>query len=271
MPVPGPRVTTRTAGRRSSHHQLEMWDTHLHAKSTCASTGRANSVRPGPVRFITGKSIPVSCPHHPGYPQAAKLLVRPDHPARKAGVVTLLIRLALTFLLVAGALVVPSRALAQPAEPRFTWPLSPSPQVTRTFDAPANPYGPGHRGVDLAAAPGQQVLAAGPGVVVFAGQVAGVGVVSIDHDGGLRTTYEPMTPLVPVGAQVYRGQPVGMVNPGHPGCPVAACLHWGVRRGEEYLSPLALIQTESVVRLKPWDSPGDGAGATQGPPLAEPP
>lgn len=166
-------------------------------------------------------------------------------------------------LLVAGALitpvawssgaVVPRSAVLQ--EPRFSWPLSPPPEVTRAFEAPATEYGPGHRGVDLAAAPGQPVLAAAPGVVVFAGQVAGQGVVSIDHDGGLRTTYEPVTPTVPAGAQVYGGQQIGLVNPGHPGCPVAACLHWGVRRGEEYLNPLALIRTESVIRLKPWEPP----------------
>lgn len=137
-------------------------------------------------------------------------------------------------------------------EPGFTWPLTPVPQVTKQFDAPDSDYGPGHRGVDLAAAPGQQVLAAGPGVVVFAGQVAGQGVVSVDHDGGLRTTYEPVTPLVAAGTQVSRGQPVATLNPGHPGCPATACLHWGVRRGDEYLNPLGLIQTLSVIRLKPW-------------------
>lgn len=149
------------------------------------------------------------------------------------------------------------RALAEPLltdlEPRFSWPLSPAPAVTRPFQAPSTPYGPGHRGVDLAAAPGQQVLAAGPGVVIFAGQVAGDGVVSIDHDGGLRTTYEPVTPLVAAGTQVFAGQPIATVNPGHPGCPGAACLHWGVRRGEEYLSPLGLIRAVSAIRLKPWN------------------
>ncbi|GAB3563691.1 M23 family metallopeptidase [Amycolatopsis endophytica] len=137
-------------------------------------------------------------------------------------------------------------------EPRFGWPLSPRPTVVRAFQAPSGPYGPGHRGVDLAAAPGQQVLAAGPGVVVFAGMVAGRGVISVDHDGGLRTTYEPVTPTVPAGTQVWQGQPIGLVVPGHPGCPADACLHWGVRRGEEYLNPLALIRTESRIRLKPW-------------------
>lgn len=149
----------------------------------------------------------------------------------------------------------PERSGPVLADPRFAWPLSPVPQVTRPFQQPETEYGPGHRGVDLAAAPGQLVLAAGQGVVVFAGQVAGQGVVSIDHDGGLRTTYEPVSPGVPVGTQVFTGQPIGAVNPGHPGCTVAACLHWGVRRGEEYLNPLALIRTESVIRLKPWTPP----------------
>ena len=143
-------------------------------------------------------------------------------------------------------------AAAEVLEPRFGWPLSPRPAVVRPFQAPSGPYGPGHRGVDLAAVRGQQVLAAGPGVVVFAGIVAGRPVISIDHDGGLRTTYEPVTPTLPVGTRVRQGQPIGIIEAGHPGCPVEACLHWGVRRGEEYLSPLPLIRTNSMIRLKPW-------------------
>ncbi|WP_328607446.1 M23 family metallopeptidase [Amycolatopsis sp. NBC_00345] len=135
---------------------------------------------------------------------------------------------------------------------RLAWPLSPRPQVMRYFEAPESPYGPGHRGVDLAAAPGQEVLAADVGVVVFAGQVAGHGVVSLDHDGGLRTTYQPVTPTVTTGEQVYRGQPLGTVMPGHPGCSAPACLHWGARRGTEYVDPLALTGAPGRVRLKPW-------------------
>ncbi|WAL69801.1 M23 family metallopeptidase [Amycolatopsis cynarae] len=148
----------------------------------------------------------------------------------------------------------PLTPLAGP-EPRFSWPLSPEPSVTRSFDAPADEYGAGHRGVDLGATPGQPVLAAAEGVVVFAGQVGGQEVLSIDHDGGLRTTYEPVAPTVAPGTQIFQGQPIGTVAPGHPGCPQAACLHWGVRRGGEYLNPLALIRTASVIRLKPWNPP----------------
>ncbi len=135
---------------------------------------------------------------------------------------------------------------------RLSWPLSPVPVVTKYFDAPETPYGPGHRGVDLAAVPGQEVLAADAGVVVFAGLVAGRPVLSVDHDGGLRTTYEPVEPKVAVGEQVYRGQVLGTVLAGHPGCAITACLHWGVRRGDEYVDPLALTGEVGEFRLKPW-------------------
>jgi murein DD-endopeptidase MepM/ murein hydrolase activator NlpD len=158
-------------------------------------------------------------------------------------------------VLAVGVLAVPSFPGAQAAaEPRFWWPLAPAPPtVTRAFDPPAVPYGPGHRGVDLAATPGRPVLAAGTGFVVFAGQLAGRGVVSIDHDGGLRTTYEPLAVGVAAGDQVAAGQVIGTVTAGHPGCPATACLHWGVRRGEDYLDPLLLVQVGAEIRLKPWN------------------
>ena len=123
----------------------------------------------------------------------------------------------------------------------YRWPLAGVPAVTRPFQPPPRPWLPGHRGVDLAGSPGVLVLAAGTGVVAFAGSVAGVGVVSIDHPGGLRTTYEPVTPLVAAGAPVVAGQPIGVLLPGHEGCPVTACLHWGLRRGADYLDPLTLL------------------------------
>jgi murein DD-endopeptidase MepM/ murein hydrolase activator NlpD len=82
---------------------------------------------------------------------------------------------------------------------RLEWPLRPRPAVLRTFDAPSPNWNRGHRGVDLAAAPGQPVYAAGAGTVVFAGELAGRTLVSIAHPGGLRTSYEPVRPSVRVG------------------------------------------------------------------------
>lgn len=136
--------------------------------------------------------------------------------------------------------------------PRFDWPLPGRPDVARPFTAPLSPFGPGHRGIDLVAPPGTPVRAAGEGVVVFAGKLAGRGVVSIDHQL-LRTTYEPVKPVVRAGEQVYAGQRIGTLQRGHPGCD-PACLHWGVRRGTappEYLNPLPLL-AHTTIRLKPW-------------------
>src|SRR5688572_29561263 len=119
--------------------------------------------------------------------------------------------------------------------PLWTWPLSGIPPVLRPFDPPPRPWMAGHRGVDLAAMAGEAVRAAGAGVVAFAGTVAGRGVVSIEHAGGLRTTYEPVVACVHIGDAVSVGQPIGDLSAGHLGCPVAACLHWGLRRGMTYL------------------------------------
>ncbi len=131
----------------------------------------------------------------------------------------------------------------------FGWPVAP-PAIVRPFDPPAQPWLAGHRGVDLAAPPSAVVRSAGPGTVLFAGLVAGRGVVSVAHAGGLRTTYEPVTASVSVGDVVARGDPLGLLQPGHPGCPSAACLHWGLRRGPLYLDPLALLGLGRV-RLLP--------------------
>lgn len=169
----------------------------------------------------------------------------------------------LTALVAAALLTIAApRGTAAPPAPvvaptaRFSWPLAPPHPVLRRFEAPATPYGPGHRGVDLGGVPGEPVLAAADGVVVFAGHLVDRSLVSIDHAGGLRTTYEPIAPAVAAGAAVRRGETIGHLQPGHPECTGApACLHWGVRRGEEYLDPLMLVVAHHV-RLLPWRPDG---------------
>ncbi len=152
------------------------------------------------------------------------------------------------------ALAAAGPAAAGPDKP-FTWPLRPRPDVERAFDPPEQDWLPGHRGVDLAGTQGQTVYAAGPGVVVFAGEVAGKPVVSIRHEGDLRTTYEPVTAKVTVGRRVTRETAIGVLEGGHAGC-ATTCLHWGARREQsgrakrEYLDPLGLLRL-SPVRLKP--------------------
>lgn len=139
----------------------------------------------------------------------------------------------------------------------WRWPVDGTPTVVRTFEPPPTPYAAGHRGVDLAAVPGATVRAAGAGVVAFAGMVAGRPVVSVDHPGGLRTTYEPVVPAVRAGQVLAAGAPLGALVAGHPDCAAVACLHWGLRRGRVYLDPLALLGLGRV-RLLPLRD-GDAA------------
>lgn len=134
---------------------------------------------------------------------------------------------------------------------RYGWPLPGSPTVVHDFEPPPHPFGRGHRGVDLAGVPGMPVLAAAAGTVVFAGPVAGRPVVSVHHDGRLRTTYEPVVPIVSPGDRVLAGQRIGTLQAGHPGCEAAACLHWGLLRGDDYLDPLTLL-APGPLRLLPW-------------------
>jgi len=153
----------------------------------------------------------------------------------------------LVFLLIVVGLIAPVRV-------SYGWPLTPA-RVLRYFDPPAAPWLPGHRGVDLAGSPGAEVRSAGAGRVVYAGDLAGRGVVSVQHPDGLRTTYEPVTPTVAPGDAVERGSRLGTLDPGHPGCGAAACLHWGLRHGDLYLDPLALLGLGRV-RLLPVSAAG---------------
>ncbi|GAA1833667.1 M23 family metallopeptidase [Actinomadura chokoriensis] len=148
-------------------------------------------------------------------------------------------------------------AIGGPGLDAWRWPLGPpAPRVLRAYSPPASPWGPGHRGVDLAGRPGQAVYAAGPGRVFFADRLAGRGVVAIDH-GALRTTYLPVRPSVHVGGRVASGTRIGVLEGGRLHCRVT-CLHWGLRRGALYLDPLNLVRRQ--VRLLPrWTSPSASA------------
>lgn len=120
----------------------------------------------------------------------------------------------------------------------WRWPVAP-PQIVAGFVAPAHAYGPGHRGIDLAAAPGAPVQAPADGVVAFAGVVAGRTLVTIDHGDGLVTTLEPVSTTLAAGATVRAGESVGTVDAGGHTAPGA--VHFGVRDHGEYINPMLLL------------------------------
>lgn len=119
----------------------------------------------------------------------------------------------------------------------------------RGFERPEHRWSPGHRGIDLAAAPGDPVMAPREGTITFAGPVVDRTVLTITHDDGLRSSLEPVSATVVVGDRVVAGQVVGSLGGGPSHCDPAGCVHWGVREGEEYLDPWLLLCGGPVVLL----------------------
>jgi murein DD-endopeptidase MepM/ murein hydrolase activator NlpD len=92
------------------------------------------------------------------------------------------------------------------------------------------------------------VLAAAAGRVTHVGLVAGRRTVSVLHAGGVRTTYEPVSPRVSRGDVVRPGEVLGVVDEDG-GSHCTACLHVGAVRGRSYLDPLVLLRPGRVVLL----------------------
>ncbi|MEV6680454.1 M23 family metallopeptidase [Streptomyces erythrochromogenes] len=148
-----------------------------------------------------------------------------------------------------------SLSLPLSAAPAAVRPLPPPLSVARWWDPPPTPYAAGHRGVDLAAPVGAELRAVAAGRVHHVGPVAGRGVLSLALPNGLRTTYEPVRPLVAEGEEVAAGQVVAVLTEGSH-CP-EPCLHWGLLSGEAYLNPLTLL-ARPTPRLLP--APGTDPG-----------
>ena len=131
-------------------------------------------------------------------------------------------------------------------EPMFRAPVSAP--VSDPFRLPAGPYGPGNRGIEYDTEPGEAVAAAAAGEVVFAGSVARSLHVTVDHGGGLVSSYSYLKHItVPVGARVAQGDPIGAAS---------ERLHFGVRVDGAYVDPASLTAVGAVtVRLVPLDAP----------------
>ena len=130
------------------------------------------------------------------------------------------------------------------------WPVTPV-RIVADFDPPLAVWEAGHRGVDLAAMTGDQVVSMTAGRVGFVGKVAGKPVVTVLLSDGRRVTYEPVHGDVVSGARVEPGTLLGTVarEGGHCGGR-SGCLHVGLLRGDTYLNPRSLLRVPVV--LKPW-------------------
>ena len=124
--------------------------------------------------------------------------------------------------------------------------LPPGP-VMRGFEPPPGPYAPGHRGVDLAALPGDAVAAPISGVVTFVGQVNDRAIVSITR-GNQIVSMEPVVGAAAVGDVVEPGDPIGIVGTG--GHCSLRCVHIGIRVNGMYVDPLR--SRRRLLPLRGW-------------------
>jgi septal ring factor EnvC (AmiA/AmiB activator) len=148
------------------------------------------------------------------------------------------------------------RAAAASRVPRL-WPPVEGPLV-RGFEEPAGPFGPGHRGVDLGAAPGAPVRAPASGWLTFAGPVAGATWVSIQVAPGVLVTVGPLRTLeASAGRAAATGERLGTLAGGHAGAgPGAAALHLSLRVDGTYVDPLPWLAGLAHPRLVPLPAPG---------------
>ena len=116
--------------------------------------------------------------------------------------------------------------------------------VADPFRPPSDPYGPGNRGIEYDTEPGDVVRAAATGTVIFSGAVAGSLHVTVDHGGGVVSTYSHLVRIsVRVGAPVSQGQVIAIAGDR---------LHFGVRVDGSYVDPAGLIGVRRTrVRLVP--------------------
>jgi len=161
--------------------------------------------------------------------------------------------LATSLLALTVSVAFPAAAARGAIADTWSWPIAAPWRVQRPYVAPPTPYGVGHRGIDLAVPLDTPVLAPAAGIVLFAGVVVDRGVISIDHGGGVTSSYEPVTAVVHAGQRVQEGETIGHISGLHAtvsgACP---CLHLGARIDGEYLSPLAFLSEIDRAVLLPW-------------------
>lgn len=133
--------------------------------------------------------------------------------------------------------------------------------LVRPFVAPTSPYGPGHRGIDLRAAPGEPVRAVAAGVVERAGPVGGALHVVLRLADGSRVTCSFLaTVAVAPGTRVGAGEVIGRAGGAGVGHPPGA-LHLSWRVGGAYRDPARRLAPRAYRLVRtPTGSPSGGLG-----------
>lgn len=126
----------------------------------------------------------------------------------------------------------------------FVWPCPSSTRVTSDYGArisPTSGASSNHKGIDIGASYGADIVAAAAGTVKTASYSSAAGnYVMIDHGGGLYTVYMHASSLtVSAGQSVSAGQTIAKV--GSTGISTGNHLHFGVSLNGSYVSPWSYL------------------------------
>lgn len=147
----------------------------------------------------------------------------------------------------------PTLAHASPssaeAVPVWRWPSDGHRVIVTPYRAPAHDYGAGHRGLDLATAPGAVIRAPADGTVAFRGTVVDRPLITIEHPGGYVSTFEPLSSELAPGDALSSGDEIGTLATGGHAAP--GTLHLGVRLDGAYINPMLLFGTVPRAVLLP--------------------
>ena len=126
----------------------------------------------------------------------------------------------------------------------FIWPCPSSSRITSYFgdrESPTEGASSNHKGVDIGAGTGADILAAAGGEVVISTYSYSAGnYIMIDHGGGVSTVYMHCSQLLAqAGDQVSQGQVIAKV--GSTGYSTGPHLHFGIRSDGSYVNPLSHV------------------------------
>lgn len=126
----------------------------------------------------------------------------------------------------------------------FKWPCPGNSRITSNFgdrESPTEGASSNHKGMDIGASTGADIIAAADGEVVISTYSYSAGnYIMIDHGGGVSTVYMHCSKLlVGVGTKVTKGQVIAKV--GSTGYSTGSHLHFGIRSGGTYVNPRSYV------------------------------
>ncbi len=126
----------------------------------------------------------------------------------------------------------------------FIWPCPSSTRITSTFgnrEQPTEGASTYHKGIDVGASTGSDIVAAAGGSVVTAAYSVSAGnYIMLYHGNGIYTVYMHCSKLlVSAGEEVSQGQTIALV--GNTGVSTGSHLHFGVSVNGTYVNPLNYV------------------------------